>query len=137
MRLALLLALCLPVSAQAPTTVDYGKACGGSLLLMTLPKIGEMVDVTVLNDDATAGLIAVGFAQVKIFMGGTAPHRCYLLVDPFALVPFTSLGGNGSAKLFTLPNNTSLVGVTFFVQAVSFDTSANSWTQGIRATVGL
>ena len=137
LKLAALLALCVPLAAQAPSTVHYGRGCNGGLISMSLPKIGTPVDLTILNNDATKGLIAVGFAALQIRINGTALDPCFLYVDPAAIVPFTSLGGNGSATLFTIPNNPAFVGVTFFVQAVSFDSTGNAWTNGVRATVGL
>jgi hypothetical protein len=131
------LVLATVLAAQQGTIVNYGSGCNGSILSFSEPKIGTTLNFTVLNNDATCGVLGLGVSRFQFFVGTTNGESCYLNIFPvIGSVPFTSLGGSGGGVVFPIPNNTALIGCQFVAQSVSADSNGTGWSQGAEITIG-
>lgn len=134
MKYLLILAfLATSLSAQSATTKNYGAGCGGNFASMDAPILGQNVGVGVQNNNATTCAVGISPASANIPLPQSG---CTMLVNPVWAFVFPSLGGNGTLRLGTIPNNTNLIGTKFYLQVTCNDSPGPSWSQGIEATIG-
>lgn len=117
------------------TYATHGSGCPGSLGLPTLRTtapwalawLGDTLSVTVDNLPTSSAVLGIGFDDQSF--GGRAlplhlwpglPFRCFLRIAPAAT--FLLSGSNNRAThSLPIPNQSSLLGLTYYQQALAFD----------------
>ncbi len=130
--------------------VPYGLGCdssSGALDLMAapggLPWIGDTMRLVVRptpGTSATPPFFLLGSTPLGLDVTGIGAPNCSLLVDPFITVPMSMAGSDATLDV-SLATSASLVGTSFFGQAIVPDPPANSlglaFTHGVQITPGI
>jgi hypothetical protein len=116
----------------------HGPGCPASL--------GTTMSTDLTNMPSALAVLAMGFSDQS---HGTVPlpfdltpsgmPGCFVRVDPFATVAIAGISGTGTSQL-TVPNQSQLLGVQFFQQALVLAPGANTaglvMSNSMRAVVG-
>jgi len=121
----LLFAAALP--SQAATVTSYGAGCGGMTLTVSPPALGTNVRAWAQSPRNNDRFVGFGLGKAHIALGG----GCVLLVNA-SWVKIATL--DGPVTLFLLPNDPTLIGLRFYVQAA--DNTGMEWSRGLEATIG-
>lgn len=142
----------LVIDYAAEYTAYGSGGCSGSLGVPTLvaapgsrPTLGSAFQVVVGNLPLNAAILITGFSNTTALGGAFAlPLNlvvfgfpgCNLLADPVSSI-FLVGAGNAASWTLNIPNNTSYLGIVFFNQGFSLDTSpALAVTDGRKACIG-
>ena len=139
--------------AVPATVTPFGSACAGPMgtpqlgtLGPNLPSIGNTITLRAVPVSASA-LFLFGWSNTAsgsiALPYSLAPHGapgCSVLVSPDAVFGVGAGPGSAATVVVAVPFATSLVGMQFFNQAVSFDAGANALglvvSNGTMATIG-
>lgn len=92
-----------------------------------LPSIGKSFSIDLSNAAANAkALWAVGVKQTALDLGPAGAPSCILLTEPLSVLPVNADAMGKAAVPLTVPNDQSLISLSFFNQFAVIDPSTNA-----------